>query len=225
MFKLILLLVSFIFYTTQSFAKKDINELNISLHEPLFVDLVRPINSKKGDIEINSLIINKNGKTMISPEIEYVIQDGLAVEFEVPISEEHRADALKFALQQRLPDILFHDYHNAIQIILEKSLNNYNNEYTFFYISGYNRNNISIVAMNGITFHQSASKTLHNIALYKNYNNNFAYGVEYNLNRLTKINRILPQIKYHFKGNLEIQTGVGVEKKIAILVTRFILTF
>ena len=71
------------------------------MHEPLFIDLVRQMDSKTGDLEIKTLYYNENGKAMCAPKIEYVTSNGLAIEFEVSM-EETKIEGFKFVIQKQI---------------------------------------------------------------------------------------------------------------------------
>lgn len=217
---LFLLLIHF-----QAFAKKkkDINELDIGLHEPLFIDLVRPIASQKGNLEMNALCYGKNGKILCAPEIEYVISNGFAVEFEVPMEGIH-AEALKFAVQKQINSHPFSkDYDHAIQVLTEKSLHNEPTYSALFYVSGYHNNNFSIVAMNGLSTASGVNSLVNNIALYHNHTQKLAYGIEYNFAAKGETkHRILPQIKYDMNCGLEVQLGVGTQNRKPLIAGRLI---
>lgn len=219
-FVIFLILISIL--QTNAFAKrkkKDINELDDGLHEPLFIDLVRPINSKQGDLEINSLCYNDGKKLMCAPEIEYVIADGTAVEFELPMEGRHVKE-YKFAFQQRLKPIKkFQHYHHATQLIIQKPVHkNEHVTHKLFYISGVNIKDFSIIAMNGFSNTKNNTQIASNMAFYWNVSQKIAYGVEYNYEHNT---RITPQIKWHLP-DFEIQIGAGIYGKKPFFATRLI---
>lgn len=219
-----LIMLTLLLFSSYAFAKKkDINELDVGLHEPLFIDLVRPINSKKGDLEINTLFYGKNGKMLCSPEIEYVISDGFAVEFEVPMENQH-AEALKFAVQKQINSHPFSkNYDHAVQVLTEKSLHNQPTYSAFYYVSGYHSDNFSMVAMNGVSISGGVGSMTNNIALYHNHTQKLSYGIEYNFeNKGETKNRILPQIKYDMNCGLEVQIGIGTQDRKPLIAGRLI---
>ena len=72
----------------------------LDIPEPLVFDLVRPLGSPQGELEVNFFAsrINGQGQLSWSPEIEYVIADGYAVELELPHTNGS-LDEYKMALQ------------------------------------------------------------------------------------------------------------------------------
>jgi hypothetical protein len=72
--------------------------------EPLYIDLIRNLGSRRGEIEANVLAatrFRKQPAIVWGPEIEYVVVPNLAVEFEVPFVD-NKVEALKGGLQTRL---------------------------------------------------------------------------------------------------------------------------
>jgi len=207
-------------------ALDSIDEIDSGLHEPLFVDLVRPINSKKGQLEVNSLCYGKS-KIACSPEIEYVVADGLGFELELPINYDGKLESIKTAMQKRLnSDYISKHYDHGFQVIGEKNLHDNDSSLTLFYISGYNKKDISLVMLNGFKKSSDKYSLLLNSTLYKNYNHNFAYGIELNYDQKGEVRyRILPQIKIHFSTKYEMQAGVGVDDQSMISALRMVVVF
>ena len=75
----------------------------IHIPEPLYFDLVRGLDSRKGDAEINVLsAFNTRKKSInLAPEMEIAIRGGTAIEFELP-TDNFNVASYKFAFQQRL---------------------------------------------------------------------------------------------------------------------------
>lgn len=230
------LLLIFLLLSFQVHAKKkNIDELDTGLHEPLFIDLIRPINSVKGDLEVNTLCYNQKGKVLCAPEVEYVIKDGLAIEFELPMEGVH-IEAYKFAVQQRiLRGGLSKDYDHAVQVVFEKARHAIGGTYSvLYYVAGWHRNNWSVVSMNGIAregsrYIKANNMFVANITGYYNQNQKFAYGLEYNYHQAGYLNgdiknRILPQIKYDHNG-YELQFGIGIQNKSLLIASRLIYVF
>jgi len=76
--------------------------------EPLVFDLVRPLNARRGEVEVNSLFQQSlagrgfRDRTLDwAPEIEWAFADGYAFEAELPM-EGDRVRSYKFALQGRI---------------------------------------------------------------------------------------------------------------------------
>jgi hypothetical protein len=223
--KLLLFLLAF-FVVDNVFAADTINEIDSGLHEPLFVDLARPIDSKKGQLEVNSLCYGKS-KVACAPEIEYVVEDGLGLELELPINHNGQLESVKTAVQKRLnSDQISKRYDHGFQVIGEKNLRGHGSSLTLFYISGYNKGDISLVTLNGFKKTSEHYSLLLNSTLYKNFNQNFAYGIEVNYDQKGDFRyRILPQIKIHFSEKYELQGGVGFDRNSLVLALRMITVF
>lgn len=79
--------------------------------EPMVFDLVRPLGTVKGELEINTLAqYAVNGEVDWAPEIEYAVRDGLAFELELPF-ENSRVQDYKVAAQGTLKDYSNHFIH------------------------------------------------------------------------------------------------------------------
>jgi len=207
------LFLLFLIFSLPTFAINTDDELDSGVHEPLFVDLVRPINSKKGQLEINSLCA-KSSKYHCSPELEYVIADGLGLELELPMDHNFQLESLKIAIQKKINFTFNKNYDHAFQLINEKKLHHKKNSTTFYYVSGFNKNDYSFVMLNGFAKSQKKYSILLNSTFYKNFNKDFAYGIEVNYDKTADFSlRILPQAKFHFNKKCELQIGVGIEKK------------
>lgn len=75
----------------------------VRIPEPLTFDLVRALGAPKGELEVNVLAENNvsQDKLKWAPEVEYVLADGFAVEFELPAKNGDITD-YKFAVQGTL---------------------------------------------------------------------------------------------------------------------------
>jgi len=219
-------IISFSIKSGNVFAIDSVDEIDSGLHEPLFIDLVRPIDSKKGQLEVNSLCYGKS-KIACSPEIEYVVEDGLGLELELPINYSGQVESIKTAVQKRLnSDYISKRYDHGFQVVGEKNLHGHGSSLTLFYISGYNKRDISLVMLNGFKKTSDKYSLLLNSTLYKNYNHNLSYGVEINYDQKGDIRyRILPQIKIHFSDKYEIQGGIGIDDHSMISALRMIVVF
>lgn len=147
-----LLIILVFLFSDAVFAEDLVDEIDSGLREPLFIDLVRPIDSKKGQLEVNTLCHkNNSSKTSCAPEVEYVVADGFGVEPELPLDYNGKAESVKTTFQKRIDyNIISSRYSHAIQVIGEKNLQGHKDLFTVFYISGYNKKDISLVMLNGI---------------------------------------------------------------------------
>lgn len=206
--------------------------------EPMVFDLIRPLDSKKGELEINTLVSksissqNKNksldpfgsgqttedhGEIEWAPEIEYAIADGFAVEFEVPM-EGRVLEAYKFATQYtfgRVND----SYIHGVQLIVEpnKDFKKYNT--TLLYLGGYRFDEtFSTLFMLGARMDlegHNKSKTfeyLANATVFAELSSRVTVGLE--TNYASHIDSkyalaLIPQIHYTIDEHVEIQAGLS----------------
>ena len=193
--------------------------------EPLIFDLVRRLNSDKGELEVNFLIVQDRASelkdTYIAPEIEYSFAQGKAIELELPTAEG-KIKAFKTALQFQLPDIF--NGKTGMQIIYENFLGEKTQEGTLIFV--YARkldSHWSSLTMLGNRFvdgdkihgHTRSGKELPilNQNLFYNYAENFDFGIEINLRGVGASFEellVVPQIHSLLAHDFKIQTGLGV---------------
>jgi len=105
--------------------------------EPLIFDLVRRIDSDKGELEVNSLFIQEDASEVkgvyAAPEIEYAFSEGKAIEVELP-TVNGKVKTVKGALQFRLPGFL--GDVTGTQLIHEKVIGDSIHETTVLLLSG-----------------------------------------------------------------------------------------
>ncbi len=206
-----------------------LNHEKTYLPEPMFFDLVRPLGAKKGEFEVNSLayfpIKRQSRNISWAPELEFTVRDGLAVEFEFPMHNNH-LEAFKFAIQGTINQESKSNYVHGWQWISEYIINERIKEFTLIYLGGFHLNNdFSLFFMSGPRYvHHFKSKegitpkpefqALFNInfnkrisphttiALEQNYGRHFNIGHEY---------RIIPQVHYRMSHKFMMQVGLGYE--------------
>lgn len=216
-----LVCLKLVVFSNNSFAANfdAVDEIDSGLHEPLFIDLVRPINSKKGQFEVNSLCYaaaKSDSKVACSPEVEYAIADGLGIELELPMDYNGKLKEIKTAVQKKLDSSSFSKrYEHGIQVIAEQHVQDRGNALTFYYIAGYNKRDVSLMLLNGLRRKSNGTYSgLVNYSIYKNFSQNFAYGAEFNYDQKGSIKRrFLPQLKLHLSSRYELQAGVGFENR------------
>lgn len=187
--------------------------------EPLLFDLVRPLGSQKGEMEVNVFTHQYPGKGALewAPEIEYVFTDGYAIEFELP-SENSSLEDYKVALQGT-----FYATPNALmvhgwQVIAKKNRDAGQYSADALYINGYRLSNAwSTLNMLGArhTGLDGNGKTtvLINNNLFYDYSQRLTYGIELNHEIDPKGQwryRATPQIHFDFNQNITLQAGLGV---------------
>lgn len=209
---------------------------DIHVPEPLFFDLVRGLDSRKGDAEVNFLS-SFNNKFNFAPEVEIAIKDGTAIEFELP-TEDLRLSSYKLAFQQKI-------FSNkkaigGFQAIYELNKNLNESEYFILPILGAKLNeHISVLSISGLAArfnknHQIKPFIIANNNIFYEANNKTVFGLEINKNISFESEkkfeiRILPQIHRKIGQNYGCQLGAGVElisgKVYPVLALRLIKEF
>ena len=206
--------------------------------EPMLFDMIRPLDSKKGELEINTLVhkgfdsqnSNKNSdpfgsgattydnkKVEWAPEIEYAVADGFALEFELPMEGTH-LEAYKFGAQYTFGRVS-EAYIHGVQLILEpnKDLQKYNT--SLLYLGGYRFNETfsSIFMLGGRMDLEGPQKEesfeyLANGSLFAELNHTFALGLETNystFNHGEYALTLVPQLHYDATETIELQAGLS----------------
>lgn len=215
--------VSFIFiilFSWPSFAKKafDNYESKVEVPEPLFVDLVRSLNAKNGEWEINSLFYHSQGTYddfNWAPEIEFVLRAGTAIEFELPI-EGGELKNYKTAFQQRIYQNKKRNHLHGLQVIYEADNKFNHSDATLYYIVAHRFNhNLSVIGLYGaksLLENYQGLEYLFNQSVFYNYSEEIDFGLEYNYSSGQLSNRywqLIPQLHIAFEGGAKIQFGFG----------------
>lgn len=191
----------------------------INVPEPMFIDLVRSLDSKKGEVEVNSLfaIYDKNYANLDwAPEIEFVIADGHAVEFELP-SQGSSLLNYKFAYQTTFQSISSKSTLQGFQLIYEVDKEFSHSDSTWFHIIASRLNEkFSYLILSGLRLdHQDISNRsiMFNPTLFYNYRDKLDFGLELNLESSElgdELQQILPQVHLTLNQGYVIQFGVGL---------------
>jgi hypothetical protein len=127
--------------------------IRLRIPEPMVFDLVRPLGSTPGEIEVNTLFyVDRTGRLRWNPEVEAVIFPWLAVEFELPM-ENTTLESYKFAFQGKFKRIgsIRSPYTHGWQTIYEKGRIGYPSDFSALYISGVRWSpSISTLSLNGV---------------------------------------------------------------------------
>ena len=187
-------------------------------------DLVRRVNSDKGELEVNTLIIQHKQSEMsqlyTAPEIEYAFADGKAIEFELPIVDG-KIKTFKGAFQMQLPK--FVGDINGLQIIYEKVNGESIHEVTpLLLIGAHHSGKWSTFTMLGNRFVFGDASELENkklrelpiinVNLFYNYAELFDLGFEVNLRGVGAGYDeliMMPQLHALLKEDFKIQFGFG----------------
>ena len=190
----------------------------VEVPEPMFIDLVRSLNSQKGEWEINSLFADYHKKADAlnwAPEVEYVFKDGHAIEFELPSQGQH-LKKYKFAYQTTLSSLENHGHLHGVQVIYETDDQLRESESTFYHIFAKRlSHHISMISLAGIKINneQLSQRSLSlNHTTFYNYTNEVDFGLEINFETSELHNKMfqaIPQIHLALNHGLKIQYGFG----------------
>ncbi len=190
----------------------------VEVPEPLFIDLVRGLNSKTGEWEINSLFSHSQGRFQQmnwAPEIEYVIRTGTSIEFEFPM-EGGELTHYKVAGQQRLYRNLSGSTVHGLQFIYETNRQFNHSETSIFYIVAHRINyRFSVLGMYGFrnqVENWNGINTLLNQSVFYNYSREVDFGLEINYDA-GQLNedywQVIPQVHLALNDGYKIQFGFG----------------
>lgn len=193
-------------------------ERKVEVPEPMFIDLVRSLDAKKGELEVNTLFADYNSESKNlkwAPEIEYAFDDGKAIEFELP-SEGGDIKNYKFAYQQNITSLSQVNWLQGIQFIYEANKEFNESEATLYHIYALRINHyFSFMNIAGIKFDTSdfdQRSVALNSTLFYNYTKEVDFGLEVNLESSELENQtfqILPQIHLALSEGYKIQYGFG----------------
>lgn len=201
--------------------------LNPTIPEPMIFDLVRPLGAKKGEIEINTLVESRPNRyseaIRWAPEIEAVLFNGFAMEFELPI-RGIEIDDIKIAAQKTFGKDREKRFIHGWQTIGKYSPRSNHFNVTNLYLCGYRFNRKwSTLLMNGVKNDQIGHKfdltAMSNASLFRHVGPSLKLGVETNyafhhVNLPDRYNSflIVPQAHFELGKNYSLQMGAGVER-------------
>lgn len=211
--------------------------------EPMMFDLIRPLGAKRGEAEFNTLgRIPLTGKTRRvdgvsdplglvrrspdrqgiewAPEIEYVLTDGLAVEFELPL-ENLSVEAYKAAGQATFGTLWDHRFIHGAQVIAQYNIDPRFWTTTWLYLAGFRIDKTwSVLGMFGPRFEHGSSngrfhkELLSNVTMFADVTNRVVAAVETNFGQVLgghSALSVMPQIHYEVDFHWMIQGGIGVQ--------------
>lgn len=220
---LLLLLIAFNTFAADESSYEDYESISF-IPEPMVFDLVRPLGSKKGQWEVNALVLQEHASELSdmheSPEIEYVAFDDVAIELELP-AVGGEFEAFKGVLQWTIGHSgSCNQMVHGMQLIEQRYvLGNPYSETTPLYIFGYRLNHdYSALLMLGDQYRHGSGKNEHRVVLNATlfqvhsmireiefgleqnvlgYGNNFEYW------------RVMPQMEVVLENHSKIQVGFG----------------
>lgn len=211
--------------------------------EPMVFDLVRPLGARRGEFEINTLMIAPLRRARVAtseipdslgldgqgfewaPEVEYAIWDGIAVELEFPF-EEAALGAYKAAAQFTLGTAFERRFIHGAQVIVQYDLNPSTWLPTALYIAGVRFDETwSAVGMLGVRGDTNAAtlaarlERIVNFSLFADIAQNLTMGLETNFAVISSgasSTLLMPQLHWEVLDHFMIQAGAGArvdEKK------------
>ncbi len=219
-----LLLLTMVLFAATSDAYDKHYKRESEIPEPLVFDLVRRINSQKGELEINTLITHTDSSHIkgvhAAPEIEFAFGDGKAIELELPTANG-KLETLKAALQFELPSWI--GDITGTQIMHESFMEESINETTVLILSAKRLSQRwSTLAMIGNQFVYGSASSIKskrwkelpivNLNLFYDHSEEFDLGFETNLRGVGGSFEellIMPQIHALLATDFKIQAGFG----------------
>lgn len=197
-------------------------ESKLEVPEPLFVDLVRGLNSAKGEWEVNALIAHSQGyfrDVEWAPEIEWVVAKGMALEFEFPMIGDS-LHAYKTAFQKTLFGSARDDRTaHGIQLIYEAEKDFHYSEGTIFYILAHRwSHQLSTIILTGTRFQLQSSEDwafLWNQSFFYNHSREVDLGLEINWTvgkSADQFLQVVPQLHLALGKGYKIQFGWGARE-------------
>jgi hypothetical protein len=192
--------------------------------EPLLFDLVRRINSDKGEFEMNSLFVKRRTRGEpsfeVAPEIEWAFGNGRAIELELPTADGV-VESYKVALQFQIPS--YFGQINGVQVIYEKLREEDVHEVTPLYLLAHRFSHkwstLSMVGYRAVVGDRRAARRAHraegaivNSSLFYNYRRVLDLGLELNMSGFSGKNSeyiLMPQLHALFPLDIKVQAGFG----------------
>ncbi len=204
-------------------------ERKVEVPEPMFIDLVRSLDSVKGESEFNSLFADyssdsKNLKW--APEVEYAFDNGKAIEFEFP-GQGGNLKNYKIAYQKNITSIKNENCLQGFQLIYESNKKFNQSESTVYHIYALRLSHyFSFMNIAGLKFDNKNldnRSVAWNSTFFYNYTREVDFGLEINLETGelgNEMYQLLPQVHLALNNGYKIQYGFGtamVEDKHSLL--------
>jgi hypothetical protein len=194
---------------------------DLRIPEPLLFDLVRPLGTKKGELEINTLAQKSTNSGAISwaSEIEYAIADNLAVEFELPAENSTFTDykiAMQGTIESSRPQNMIHGW----QVLSVKNRASGKYSADALYINGFRLSDawstLNMVGLRRSEFGPNGKNVyLLNNNIFYDVSKRTTFGLEINSEIYPNGQwryRITPQLHYDFTKKMTLQSGWGISK-------------
>jgi len=201
--------------------------------EPMVFDLVRGLGARRGEFEINVLNLvpfkRKRPNYEWAPEVEWVIANGLAIEYELPILDTQIV-AQKFAIQYTFGTALDDALIHGVQGIAYFDTVNGDFIPTLLYLIGLRLDERwSLFAMLGgavgpqaFPFQEEEANPygtdlIVNLSIFNNVTDRLVLGLETNLSRQLRGPSellVMPQLHYEIGERFNLQLGFGMRDDV-----------
>jgi len=191
--------------------------------EPMVFDLVRPLGAKRGELEINTLLVQstKRGAPLEwAPEIEWAFRDGLAIEGELPFENGELA-TYKVALQGTMRGSPDGQFQHGWQVIGQRVRADDSWSADALYLAGYRPwQKVTLFTMSGarrrVFDGDPVVQTVQNTTVFYQPSPRLILGVETNLvlgaaDRRSRL--IMPQVQIELAGKYLAEFGLGAEER------------
>lgn len=188
--------------------------------EPMVFDLMRGLDAKKGELEINTLMAStfsgNDQHLLINPEIEYAMANGFAVEIEVPIDKKPLSTKFgaQYTLTKPSPQFML-----GLQAIYEPFFELGREDFSLSTVINLRlREKLSVVSMIGLRDATINGRNDHyafilNITFFYRYSDRLSFGLEndrniyYGKEKLKALS--IPQVSWRFHPLMKVQSGLG----------------
>lgn len=189
--------------------------------EPMVFDLVRGLGARKGEAEVNTLMVlsdpTRDPELGWAPEVEWAFADNYAFEVELPMVDRH-LHALKSAFQATIPSQSKRFIH-GVQVIGEYLLTEQDTETTLLHLAGLRLGKWSMLSMLGVRGVTPLSEAEHyqglfNPSVYRDLGETVTVGLESNLSVSLDGSAweslLIPQLHWQLSRRSRLQVGGGV---------------
>jgi opacity protein-like surface antigen len=196
---------------------------HVSIPEPMVFDLVRGLGAKKGELEFNALVLHGLDSddpvdTLVAPEVEYAVLDGLALELEFPF-EAGDLVSVKGAVQWTLGEWPDTGFIHGTQLLAERLVEKDAWDLSLLYVPGFRFDDTwSVLGMFGAQsiFGPEVDDdlaALANVTLFAELSDRLALGFEVNSVLFADTGwavMLMPQLHYDVSKHFTLQVGAGV---------------
>lgn len=195
-------------------------ESEAEIPEPLVFDLVRRLNSHKGEYEFNTLFryegTARASGLLYAPEFEYAFADGFAGELELPVADG-KLDSIKVALQSKIGTIEKGKLEKGVQAIYEQKIEGAEKEISLLAINGFKfSHHLSVLTLIGPVAQIQGDATnwgiLANGSVFYNNSREVDVALETNYRKVKNEPselKLIPQLHLLFEKDVKFQFGIG----------------